>query len=163
MNALFAALLICGLGAVPARAASAEDILGEWTYDGFLYEGTRYPKPNPDLTLTFTFYEDGTDRLYWHRAGETAFCERLAEYSADDSHLVQKVIWVNPANGHECSSDTDMRMGLETDTEFSFSGDELWLHLELNGKPFFYILKSSSGAGSMTAAHFRALQALVAP
>jgi len=131
-----------GLGYNPAHAALSDEILGNWQYDGFFYESHRYPNPNPDLVLIFTFEPNGTSRLVWHRKNEPGFCERLADYEVRGNHLYQKVVWLNPANDPNCSKDSDMRLNSETNTEISIIEQELWFHLDLNGKPFKYILKA---------------------
>ncbi len=163
ISLLLSLLTFSGLGPSPARATLQNEILGRWSYDGFQFEGVRYPKPNPDLTLTLTFRPDGTNTLFWQRANESEFCERVAEYSVREEILFQKVTWVNPANGRECAGDPDMRSGLETETRISILGPELWLHLEMNGKPFYYILIISSEDGSTPAPHPQAPSARPAP
>jgi hypothetical protein len=141
MIALLLAVFTQGLGSSPALALSNADLLGQWQYDGFFYDGHRYPNPNPDLDLTFTFNADGTDRLFYARKNESGFCERLADYRLEDEHLVQKITWTNPKNAGECGQDTDMQQGRETDTVLSLTPQELTFHLDLNGLPFLYILK----------------------
>ncbi len=133
--------LIQGLGAVPALALSPADILGTWQYDGFLYAGHRYPNPNPDLELFFTFDTDGKSRLFWQRKNENVFCERVAEYRVFENRLTQKVIWVNPANAPECARDVDMQPGRESEIEVRIQGVDLVFLFDLDGKPFLYILK----------------------
>lgn len=130
------ALLLCGL-ALPAHATS---IYGVWQYDGFHYEGHRYPNPNPDLFLTFTF-DDTQSRLFWKRQNETGFCERLAEFKVSDGYLWQKVTWLNPKNSFECGKDPDMRLGSETQVRFQITDEHLELYFDINGKEFIYLLK----------------------
>ncbi len=144
-----AALLIFNLGmaTAPAQGGLAEDIKGLWQYDGFLFEGNRYPLPNPDLLLTFDFRADGISQLYWKRADEQGFCERLANYQLNDDLLTQETIWINPKNASACSQDPDMRPNLKTVVKISLAQvndqtEELSMHLTVNGKPFLYILKS---------------------
>lgn len=130
-----------GLGLFPAFAACENSMEGVWQYDGFFYDGHRYPNPNLDLELTFTFDNSGQDRLYWKRKNEDGFCERLATYNVVGNRLFQKVTWVNPKNSADCAKDLDMRLGQETETEICITGLELNFHFDLNGKPFLYILK----------------------
>lgn len=125
-------------------------VLGRWLYDGFQYEGHRYPNPNPDLELEFEFRPDGVSRLYWERKGERGFCERLAEYRIEDGRLLQRVTWVNPDNAPSCASDSDMQNGRATSVPFARKGEELWLNIGLSGKDFFYILKSRGEDGAAT-------------
>ena len=146
MKFILYAVLIQGLGIVPAFASSQVNILGTWQYDGFFYENHRYPNPNPDLELFFTFYQDGKSRLFWQRKNETGFCERIAEFKISNNMLVQKVIWVNPKNNSECAMDVDMRLGQESETEICIQESELSFHFDLDGKPFLYILKPVESA-----------------
>lgn len=142
MKTLFSTVvLLLGLGAIPAHSSS---VVGEWSYDGFFYDGHRYPNPNPDLSLTFTFRENGISRLYWERTDESGFCEREALYELRGEFLYQKVIWLNPKNLPSCSKDPDMHMGQETESRFEVNTEELRLFFDLNGKEFIYILKSAT-------------------
>jgi hypothetical protein len=125
------------------------DPAGFWKYDGFHYDGTRYQNPNPDLDLRFTFGEDGISRLRWLRSNDGEYCERLATYWMNGSALIQKVFWLNPENSPSCAKDPDMKMGLETETMISIRGSELWMEMDLNGKPFFYILAAIVEAGNI--------------
>lgn len=141
MKNLIWTLIVQGLGIFPAFAIGQPNIVGKWQYDGFLYEGHRYPNPNPELELTFTFDKSGQDRLFWKRRNEDGFCERFATYQLVENHLYQKVTWVNPKNAVECAKDSDMRLGQETEIEISFDESELSFHFNLNGKTFLYILR----------------------
>jgi len=127
-------------------------ILGRWQYDGFDYDGHRYPNPNPDLELIFNFTEDGNSRLHWKRAGESGFCERLATYRLEDDRLLQTVTWVHPDNAPECAQDSDMQLGKETSTVVSISQEEMSFHFDLDGKLFLYILKRLSNSGDDSSA-----------
>lgn len=136
---LKAFLFLCGL--VSVRCLASPSLEGTWRYDGFFYQGHRYENPNPDLTLTFTFLNNGLDRLYWARVGDNGFCEREAHYTSADNQLYQQVTWVNPKNRSECSKDPDMNLGAESLVNFEVLEDELHLLLELKGEPFHYILR----------------------
>jgi len=147
-------LVLLGLSLNSAYATLGnDDILGTWEYDGFFYDGHRYPKPNPDLDLTFTFKKDSTSRLYWKRKDEAGFCERLANYQLKDDHLIQKTTWINPANAMSCSQDPDMQPDRESDTVITLDkvNMELSFHFDLDGKPFLYILKFKPEPGSIPA------------
>jgi hypothetical protein len=138
---LILALVAGAVGCSPALALSIDQIQGRWQYDGFFFENHRYPNPNPELVLTFTFTNDGKSVLSWRRENENSFCEREASYHLVGEHLWQKVTWVNPKNSPDCASDSDMRLGAETDTVISLAEPELSFHFDLNGKAFLYILK----------------------
>lgn len=123
------------------RIVSAID--GSWVYDGFIYRGERYPNPNPGLRVVFTFYDDGTHRLYWSREGEPGFCERRGPYKFSEgiTQLYIRVDWVNPDNHMSCASDPDMQIGRESTTAVSLTPEHLVLHMQLDGQPFYYLLK----------------------
>lgn len=132
---MIAALLFAGI-------LGNEDLIGQWRYDGFVYEGKRHPIPNPDLNLTFTFFPENRVRLFWNRNNEPGYCEREARYDLTDDKLYQKITWVNPNNAAECQKDPDMQMGTESVTPIrKVSPTELHLIFDLNGKEFDYILR----------------------
>lgn len=143
-------VLALGLGSalsIPAQAGSV--IEGTWKYDGFHYDGHRYPNPNPDLTLLFTFYGRSSSHLIWFRANESGFCERKGIFEIrENENLYQKVTWVNPANLGECGRDPDMQLHRETTVRFGVTEHELHLFLDLNGKEFIYILRRCGSPGT---------------
>ena len=143
-----AAVLLILIGS-PLFAEGPEDLIGYWQYDGFFYEDNRYANPNPDLNLIFRFEENGTSHLVWTRKNDGEFCERHAQYVADAQTLSQTVSWVNPKNSKACAADQDMQLGRQTETHYEFHGEELWLQFDLNGKPFFYILKATVAIGNI--------------
>src|SRR5262245_30056746 len=96
-------------------------ILGTWQYDGFTFEGHRYPPSDPALIVTFTFSDDGLSRLRWQRSDEAGFCERVAEFKVENETLYQKVIWLNPENKFDCAKDPDMVLGKETWVRYGVS------------------------------------------
>ena len=133
----------------PVHAIESKDLLGEWKYSGFIYEKIIYPPPNPDLYLSFTFKAESSVRLFWKRQDEDFFCERVALFSVSDTSILsQNIIWVNPDNHSSCSSDPDMQLGRKTDNYVEIVNKELHLFLELDGKPFIYILTKVPAAGT---------------
>lgn len=142
MRTTFLALTLLALSAGVLPAWGENALLGTWQYDGFFYDNHRYPNPNPNLILRFTFEPNGVSRLKWYRKDENGFCERLADYKIHDGDFLnQKVTWINPGNAPDCGKDPDMQMGKESDNRFSIQDGELSLHFELNGKEFLYILR----------------------
>jgi hypothetical protein len=137
-NALMLTLALLGS---PAFAATQTDVLGVWQYDGFFYQNHRYPNPNPELKLTFTFLDDKTAQLYWKRDNEDGFCERKGTFEVQNDVLKQTVTWLNPANDASCAKDPDMQMPRTTENKFAVDKGELSLHMDLDGKDFIYILK----------------------
>ncbi len=142
--------MILALGLIrwtgPAQSAENSNLHGKWNYTGFIYEGQRHPKPNPNLILHFTFQADQTVRLYWTRKDETGFCERKADFHLQNSMLWQKITWVNPSNDSRCGQDTDMQMGRESETPIQLNQNELYFVLEVSGKPFLYVLEREDSA-----------------
>jgi hypothetical protein len=89
--------------------------------------------------LVFTFYDSGLSWLYWHRANQSGFCDSLSRYSVEGDLLKQKTLWENPGNAMDCPQDTSPEE--ISATRYSIEGLELRLHLEVDGRPFLYILK----------------------
>jgi hypothetical protein len=118
-----------------------EDMIGRWMYTGFIHDGKRYERPNPDLMLFFSFNEAGQHQLYWTRRGQNGFCERRGPYRLDNDMLWQKVTWLNPQNDFSCGHDPDMQLDKETVNPVSLNDQELGLHMDLNGKEFIYLLQ----------------------
>jgi hypothetical protein len=151
----------------PAFADADMDsiLIGDWQYDGFFYRDHRYPNPNPDLTVLFSFNSDHTHRLYWKRADETKFCERRGTWSIRGELLEQEVTWLNPDNDSSCAQDPDMQPHQTTQTRFKVDDHELGFYLNLDDQTFIYILKridanhidanrgDKSGAGSNRVGH----------
>jgi hypothetical protein len=130
----------CGFA---ARADLPQEILGSWQYDGFFYQNHRYPNPNSDLKLTFTFDPGHTSRLFWKRDGTSGFCERKGTYNISGQVLTQTVTWLNPKNDPSCAQDPDMQMPRNTQNRIEIKPGtvtELDLHMDLNGDDFLYIL-----------------------
>lgn len=142
MKSISAASLFWLLAAgLPAGAANPDQaILGTWHYAGFEYQNHFYANPNPKLTVQFDFNSDHTSRLYWHRADESAFCERRGTWNLQGDELIQTVTWLNPANDSSCGQDSDMQMNRTTDNRISFTANQLDLHMSLDGEDFIYIL-----------------------
>ena len=126
--------------AEPSATGSDSDIVGNWHYDGFFYQDHRYPKPDADLNVEFTFNADHTERLYWKRTSETGFCERKANWEFANGILKQEVTWINPANDPSCAKDPDMQMPRVTQNKVELYGAQFNMHMDLNGQDFIYIL-----------------------
>lgn len=120
--------------------AFAQSITGTWHFTEIIYRGQRQPKPSDDLFLTWTFFENGTSRLYWDRGDKKIFCERFAHYSLNSNTLTEVTFSVNPLNATDCRKDPDMQENEKASTSISFYKNELWLHLDLSGEELIYIL-----------------------
>ena len=126
-----------------AQSGMTAGLIGTWKFTEYTYEGQTQPAPNPQLDLRFTFNDQGISLLKWFRTDESGFCERTAEYKVENKNkLRQKINWLNPLNDANCSKDPDMQLGHETVTAFRIEKNKLAFELELNEKPFLYILTS---------------------
>ncbi len=124
-------------------ALAAVNLVGSWKFTDYIYEGQTHPRPNANLDLRFTFDDQGISRLKWLRTNEEGFCERLGTYFVQDEKLlVQKTVWVNPANSVDCANDLEMHVGYETKTPFQIVDKKFFLKLSLNGQDFIYIFTS---------------------
>ena len=127
-----------------AQILTCLSVLGAWQYAGLRYDGSFYPNPNPNLILTFSFYDDQSAHLKWEYLDDHKFCERKGIYDLKDDVLYQKTTWLNPKNHPDCAKDPDMRPGLETYTPVKCEPGELGFRLQLNGRELIYVLKRNS-------------------
>lgn len=112
-----------------------------WEYADYIYRQERRPRPNLALHVRFEFNTDSLMNLSWFRDNEDTYCHRTAEYTWIQNIIHQKIIWVDPRNSIECGLDPDMQLGRESDNVLEMVGNELFLHLELGGEDFIYVLK----------------------
>ena len=125
----------------PSRlmAASNHLLWGKWKFIGYIYEGIFQQPPNPNLVLTFEFFEDGTDILKWYRLNEPGFCERRGRYTFDGQQLTDQILWVNPKNAFECMRDPDMTPGRTQVTALRREANELHMDLPLAEQTLTYV------------------------
>lgn len=123
----------------------AEALLGEWKYEELIYQGQRIQRPDPNLNLTWTFYRNGTERLYWDRSGKD-FCERFARYNYALGILNENTFAINPDNASECQKDPDMQADRQTQTQLDITNTELQLHVPLGDEEIIYVLKKVIGS-----------------
>ena len=144
-------LLLC-VGLMVTRHCPQMDVIGDWKYTSYTYEGQTVSIPHPELDLHFTFTKDGISRLSWHPADDGSICERTALFEVRaDNELYQKITWVNPNNDPSCAIDPDMQMGKESVTHYRIEPGKLMFDLELGGKPFIYNLVKSVSQDSSEA------------
>lgn len=124
-----------------SQSYSQTVLKGEWKLTEMVYRGVRVPPLNPKLNLSWTFFENGTDRLFWSRTGESGFCERFANYEILESKLHEEVFAVNPMNSADCAQDPDMQAGRDTTNVIEINQDEILLHLQLAEEELIYVLK----------------------
>jgi len=114
-------------------------LIGSWLFVSMLYQGKVIDPPNPDLKIEYTFYEDGTNLLHYHREGEQGSCDRLALYEYNGSEIHQQVTWVAPHNASFCSSDPDMQLERVTRTPASIKDGQFYLSLRVGQEDVIYI------------------------
>ncbi len=124
-------------------SVSKAELLGDWKLHSMIYRGQEMSPPNPDLHLQWTFFSNGTERLYWDR-GTEEFCERFADFKVQDNVLHESVFAVNPRNAAECAKDPDMQVGRQTQTKIQIFEDEIRLHMGLGDEDLIYILKKAN-------------------
>lgn len=112
---------------------------GQWKLTEMIYHGERVPPLNPRLNLFLTFFDNGTDRLFWDRTGESGFCERFAHYEILNNKLHETVFAVSPFNSPDCAQDPDMQMGRETSNVIEINNNEILLHLQLADEELIYV------------------------
>lgn len=122
-------------------AQTTPQLHGEWRLSAMIYRGNEVPPLNPNLNLRWSFFENGTERLYWDRSDEDGFCERFANYEVSDGKLWEKVYAVNPMNNSTCNQDPDMHVGRETVTKIEIISQKILLHLSLGDEELIYVLK----------------------
>lgn len=138
-------LLISSFSRIWAQACDNESqgapLWGKWQFKELIFEGERRPPFNPNLILTFEFFESGESILRWERSNEEGFCERRGRWSWDGVHLRDEVIWVNPENNRDCSMDPDMQLGRKTVSRAELVDGDIHLHLPVNESVLIYIFK----------------------
>ncbi len=139
----FLVLTLFLLSIVPWRALAAQEthLEGEWKLEAMIYRGEEVPPLNPQLNLRWTFFANGTERLYWDRQGENGFCERFANYKILEGQIHETVFAVNPLNSFECGQDLDMQVGRQTVNTIEVQPQRILLHLQLGDEELIYILK----------------------
>lgn len=113
--------------------------MGEWRLKTMIYKGEDLPLPNPDLYLSWTFFKNGTERLYWDRGGPE-FCERFANFVIRSGFLIEHSFALNPHNALDCAKDPDMQLDRETRTKLEFSQNQMKLFFQLGDDELIYIL-----------------------
>ncbi len=120
---------------------SAVSLSGEWKFIEMIYKGQRMARPNPELNLRWTFFANGTERLYWDRENIPGFCERFSTFKVENNYLKEDVFAINPNNNSDCSKDPDMQLGPKGATFIEKVADEIWLHLQMGDEDLIYVLK----------------------
>lgn len=125
-----------------ASAAPTSELIGKWQAIGYIYQETLIQPPDPQLTLTFQFFEDGTDILYWKNKNEDFFCERTGKWFVKDGILFDEIVSTNPANHWDCSADPDMEIGRKNESQFWVKDGFLNTVIPLGDENLVYVWKS---------------------
>jgi hypothetical protein len=124
-----------------SQGFSQTALTGEWRLTEMIYRGARVPPLNPKLNLSWTFFANGTDRLFWDRTGESGFCERFAHYKILNNKFHETVFAVNSLSQSDCAQDPDMQVGRQTSNVIEINNNEILLHLQLSDEELIYVLK----------------------
>ncbi|MBY0384878.1 hypothetical protein K2X05_06940 [bacterium] len=122
-----------------AKSSTSEDLLGKWQALGYYYQGTLIKPDDPRLILTFEFFADESNILYWKNKDESAFCERKGKWLVQDDNLVDEVVWVNPENGMDCGGDPDMQVGKINISRFWVEDGQLFVEIPLADEYLIYV------------------------
>lgn len=157
INFLFLTLVFQFILLVPLPSLAFADIFGHWKFVSIIYQGQAMPKPNPELKIEWTFFRNGTERLYWDHGDQNHFCERLSWFrieedrtadfkdltddSSERANLMDEVIFLNPLNSADCQQDPDMQMPRVSTTPVSWHGPQLYLHLKASEAELIYVLE----------------------
>ncbi len=125
----------------PAFGFDNKDVIGHWKFSELIYRGERLPLPNPDLNLNWTFFKNGTERLYWDRGGTAVFCERFSFYSVIENGIELETNFVNPRNASDCAKDPDMQLGKKAKIKIDVLVGELHFYFQLGEEELIYVLK----------------------
>lgn len=115
------------------------ELIGIWMYVSLIYQGQPMPKPNPELKMTYTFYNNYINEIFYYRENETGFCKRKAEYKLQSDTIIQKVVEVDPANSFNCDQDTDMQMNNISAAKYIVEKNKLYLILPLGDETLTYV------------------------
>ena len=138
MKLLFVSLIFFSSYSL-AKSSESTDLIGRWQAIGYFYKQQFIQPPDPQLTLTFEFLEDGTDILFWQRKDEKSFCQRKGEWTVKNEILYDEIVWINPENGMSCSGDPDMEIGRINESHFWREGDQLFVEIPLADEYLIYV------------------------
>jgi hypothetical protein len=147
MRFLFVMILLACSNAM-AQTSTSDDLIGKWQAIGYFYQGTFIQPPDPQLTLTFEFFQDGSDILFWQRKGEKTFCERKGSWFVQNEILHDEIVWINPENGMDCGGDPDMELGRINESHFRRKDNQLFVDIPLADEYLTYVwdLKTEGAA-----------------
>lgn len=124
-----------------------DQMLGSWVFTKMIYEDNELDPPNPDLRLTFTFFDNGTSRLYWDRKNVPGFCESFSAWTlnpenqaaAISTKLMLNTFALNPNNNGDCSKDPDMQLGQKPGVNIWIKDQRLFMVIMLADQDLTYV------------------------
>lgn len=122
-----------------SKETGLEVLIGKWQAIGYLYQEHFIQPPDPQLLLTFEFFPDGTDILYWKNKKEDSFCERYGKWHVKDNLLIDEIVGTNPNNGWDCGGDPDMEIGRINESEFWREDGKLHTVIPLGDEFIVYV------------------------
>jgi hypothetical protein len=122
-----------------AKSSTQADLIGKWQAIGYFYQGTFIEPAEARMILTFEFFQNGTNILFWQIKGEKSFCERKGKWLVQDEMLVDEVYWVNPENGMDCGGDPDMQVGKINVSHFWVEKGQLFVEIPLASEYLIYV------------------------
>ncbi len=146
-STLFSIFLLLGSrGFAQQNPLAPSELMGQWRLEKMIYEGHELELPNPDLRLTFSFYQNHSLRIYWDRKDPSVFCESMSNWilKVDDSGIVQlqvNTFAVNPMNAGDCAGDPDMTLGKKGNVPISIQNGSLMMQLRLGDQDLTYSFK----------------------
>lgn len=145
MQSILFIFILLGVSETFVKTSAPEALIGKWKAIGYFYQNEFIQPPDPQLTLTFEFLEDGTDILFWQMKGNKSFCERKGKWSVKDETLYDEIIWINPENGMDCSGDPDMELGRINESHFWRHDGQLFVEIPLADEFLIYVWSLETG------------------
>ena len=123
----------------PTENNKESDLYGKWKAIGY-YHQDHFEQPEiPKVTITYHFFEDGTNILFWQHRGESTYCERKGLWFVFEGYLHDEVAWVNPSNGIDCGADPDMQLGRVAQTFFWRDQNLLYVKIPFADDFLYYV------------------------
>ncbi len=139
MKSLFVWVLFTFSLPVFAKSSTSQDLLGKWQAIGYIYQGSFVQPKDPRLLLTFEFFADGSNVLFWQYKKEKTFCERRGRWTVVDGKLRDEVTWTNPKNDMDCGGDPDMQVGKINISPFWVEKKQLFVEIPLGQENLVYV------------------------
>ena len=137
-------VLLSASGFAQQTTLAKEELFGTWRLSKMIYEGHELDLPNPDLRLTFQFFQNFSLRIYWDRKDPSVFCESVSNWTlqTDESgkpQLAVETFAVNPMNAFDCSGDPDMTLGKKESVPLWIQDGSLMMTLRLGDQDLTYL------------------------